>query len=169
MGVVGIVNRRTLPGMRWRARADAPNELAASEDGVAAMNRARFAISDLAGLDLSSVCFVRDYVEFHFDGPVLRALSDPAIDEPTRRVQFPEPGSRDVLCALIGMTVVVAEDRGDEIRLDFGTAGIVSIPFWTDSGGPEVAHLVPASSDGRPDVLGMSIWQWTERQPGRER
>jgi hypothetical protein len=26
-------------------------------------------LEDLAGTELSGVCFVRDYVEFHFDGP----------------------------------------------------------------------------------------------------
>ena len=34
-------------------------------------------IGDLVGEELSEVAFVRDYVEFHFDGPVLRALADP--------------------------------------------------------------------------------------------
>lgn len=31
----------------------------------------------LVGLEVSAVSFVRDYVELHFDGPVLRAVSDP--------------------------------------------------------------------------------------------
>jgi hypothetical protein len=30
-----------------------------------------FGIEDLVGCELSAVCFVGDYVEFHFDGPVL--------------------------------------------------------------------------------------------------
>jgi hypothetical protein len=30
---------------------------------------------DLVGLELGSVCFVRDYVELHFDGPVFRSLA----------------------------------------------------------------------------------------------
>jgi len=30
---------------------------------------------DLVDEELSAVCFVRDYVEFQFDGPTLRALT----------------------------------------------------------------------------------------------
>lgn len=27
-------------------------------------------LSGLAGCELSAICFVRNYVEFHFDGPI---------------------------------------------------------------------------------------------------
>jgi hypothetical protein len=32
-------------------------------------------IEDLVGEEISGICFVRDYVELHFDGPVLRILT----------------------------------------------------------------------------------------------
>ena len=34
-------------------------------------------VEDLVGEELAAVAFVRDYVEFHFDGPVLTSLTDP--------------------------------------------------------------------------------------------
>jgi hypothetical protein len=34
----------------------------------------------ILGEPLSAVAFVRDYVEFHFDGPVLRAISNPRVE-----------------------------------------------------------------------------------------
>ncbi|MBA3338632.1 MAG: hypothetical protein H0T54_02590 [Geodermatophilaceae bacterium] len=31
----------------------------------------------LVGREVSAVCFVRDYVELHLDGPILRAIRNP--------------------------------------------------------------------------------------------
>ena len=61
--------------------------------------------TDLIGEEISAVSFVRDYVEFHFDGPVLRALCGPTIEFNGAKYEFPEAGSRDVLCSMIDSTV----------------------------------------------------------------
>ena len=50
----------------------------------------RFQIKDLIGLELSAVCYVRDYVELHFDGPILRCLADPIIAGSSGRFEHPE-------------------------------------------------------------------------------
>jgi hypothetical protein len=52
-----------------------------------------------------------DYVEFHFNGPVIRALITPRIslDGGINRLTFPEQGSRDALCHLIGSVVNTIE------------------------------------------------------------
>jgi hypothetical protein len=73
----------------------------------------------LAGCELSAVCFVRSYVELHFDGPVLRLLAPPVISTQEQSFEFPVEGSRDVLCALIGQTVNKAEDTPDRLALTF--------------------------------------------------
>jgi hypothetical protein len=44
----------------------------------------------LVGRDVSAVCFVRDYVELHFDGPVLRAIADPFGVYGCRGWRFPD-------------------------------------------------------------------------------
>ena len=62
-------------------------------------------LSDLVGEEISAVCFVRDYVEFHFDGSILRSLSNPTVFVHGTQHRFPEPGSRDALCRVIGSTV----------------------------------------------------------------
>ena len=54
-------------------------------------------LSDLAGSELSAICFVRDYVELHFDGTILRSLSDPVVVTSAGRSCVPEDGSRDAL------------------------------------------------------------------------
>lgn len=112
----------------------------------------------LAGCELSAVCFVRSYVELHFDGPVLRLLAPPVISTQERSFEFPVEGSRDVLCALIGQTVNKAEDTPDRLALTFPNEIKVEMLKSSPGTGPEVAHLVPLI-DGAPDVASMVIWE----------
>jgi hypothetical protein len=58
----------------------------------------------LVGREISAVTFARDGVEFHFDGPVLRSLTDPQVAIAEAVYCFPKPGSRDALCLVIGAT-----------------------------------------------------------------
>jgi hypothetical protein len=114
----------------------------------------------LVGEELSAVAFVRDYVEFIFDGPVLRALTNPVFEADGLRVQFPDPGSRDALCSLIGAMVrelTIRYDDRIELRIDGGHT--LTIPLDAASRlGPEAAHYVPAAADGSLRVEDMLIW-----------
>ncbi|MFD9484130.1 hypothetical protein ACFWBX_09010 [Streptomyces sp. NPDC059991] len=65
--------------------------------------------------------FVRDYVELHFDGPVLRALADPLGVYGGREWRFPAPGSLELMRCYIGKTVDGCELDPDRIlAVDFG-------------------------------------------------
>jgi len=61
--------------------------------------------ADLIGREISAVAFVRDVVEFGFDGVVLRCDADPCVAVGDAVYRFPKPGSRDALCLIIGSTV----------------------------------------------------------------
>jgi hypothetical protein len=113
----------------------------------------------LVSEELNVIAFVMDYVEFHFNGPRLTALTDPHVRIGSQTWTFPRPGSRDALCALIGRTVQVVSIKTDEhILLDFGEATLI-IPLDEDSlSGPEAAHSVPVSRDGSFRPEGMMIW-----------
>lgn len=103
-------------------------------------------LSCLVGESLSTVSLVHDYVEFHFDGPVLRSLTNPVARSGELEWRFPEPGSRDGLCQLIGSlveAVVLEEDAG--ITIVFLAGERLTIPFGVASvAGGESAHFVPA-------------------------
>jgi hypothetical protein len=114
-------------------------------------------LADLNGSELSSVCFVRDYVEFHFDGPILRSLASPLVHVGSAHYKFPGVGSRDVLCDLIGHLVEGADDLPDRLSLRFSGGTIVDIPKASDGAGAEVAHFVP-TIEGKLDVASMVIW-----------
>lgn len=114
-------------------------------------------LSVLVGMELSAVSFVRDYVELHFDGPVLRALSNPIVEIHGVSVQFPNQDSRDMLCLLIGREVAAVRETWDSLEVAFG-ADAVRIPLDVESPSAEAAHFVPVL-DGDPDVANMMIWE----------
>jgi hypothetical protein len=78
-------------------------------------------LKDLIGREISAVAFVRDCVEFHFDGPILRSRADPQVAVGEAVYCFPKPGSRDALCLVIGATVH-SLDLDDFRHLEFTTS-----------------------------------------------
>jgi hypothetical protein len=106
------------------------------------MNRPRRTIDTLVGEELNAVSFVMDYVEFHFNGPVLRALTDPVLEAPGGRWISLEPGWRDALCSVIGASVLSVEVREDDaISLALSGDRRLIVPLDDDSreGRPEAA------------------------------
>ncbi len=117
----------------------------------------------LVGFEVSAVSFVRDYVELHFDGPVLRALSDPSGVYEGREWHFPAPASLDFMRRYIGKTVdSYDEDPERALALHFGEHRFV-IPLDDGSSlGPESAHLVGIDEGGATSPRG-GMWIWMSR------
>lgn len=115
-------------------------------------------LSSLLGEELSAISFVRDYVELHFDGPVLRALSDPIVDIHGVSVQFPHERSRDMLCLLIGREVSAARETSEALEVEFDDDAAVRVPLTGYSASAEAAHFIPVR-DGRRDGVNMVIWE----------
>jgi hypothetical protein len=100
-------------------------------------------IQDLAGRQLNEVAFVMDYVEFHFNGPVLRAISNPVVQMADGRYEFPQSGSRDALCSLISRDVLsIRLAEGSSIELTLSAGAKVTIPLdEAHRRGAEAAHF----------------------------
>jgi hypothetical protein len=80
----------------------------------------RFDLPSVIGEELSSVCFVRDYIELHFDGPVLRLLGDVTVQNGTEIKVLQDQGFRDWLCRNIGRRVATIDPLdGNQIQLKF--------------------------------------------------
>jgi hypothetical protein len=112
----------------------------------------------LVGLELSGVSFVRDYVEFVFDGPVLRVMSEPEVHLVDRSGTFPNPPFRDLACELIGSTITSVNADVDGLTIAFERGATIRVPFGSVEAGPEVVHFVPWL-DGSLDVGSMRIWE----------
>ncbi len=96
--------------------------------------------ASLLGEPMNAVSFVMDYVEFHFNGQVVRALSSPAVQIGSTRTTFPDAGSRDALCSLIGDAVAEIEvDEESSLRLLFTSGARLSVPL-------DSAHRVGAEA-----------------------
>jgi hypothetical protein len=112
------------------------------------------ALDKILGEQLSSVEFVHDYVQLHFDGPTLTAFVLPTLDIAGKTSRFGDVGYRDQLCARIGRKVVLAhvvETIGVIVRFDDGVGIIISLKP-EDSVGPEAGHF-RSSSDIRSPLM----------------
>lgn len=85
--------------------------------------------SDLRDTALSSVEFVQDYLQLHFDGPLLTLYAWPHVaDVDGISVAFGEPGYRDALCSVIGETVSDPElDEGRSLTLEFENGTVIAL------------------------------------------
>jgi len=108
----------------------------------------------LIGKELNTVAFVMDYVEFHFNGPRIRALTNPIVRTPKGTFQFPFQGSRDELCSLIGHVVrdIVLRD-GHSLEISF-SSNTLTVPLDPKSYlGSEALHWHPDN-----DNKNMVVW-----------
>ena len=105
-------------------------------------------LREVIGRPASAIAFVHDYVELHFDGQIVRALAAPSVRRDDAVISFPERGSRDALCELIGRKAVnVIVRAGETIELRFDGDAVVQIPLTQEFRyGPEAAHFVPGEN-----------------------
>lgn len=101
----------------------------------------------LLGWELSTVAFVRDYVELHFDGPVWRCFSWPRLDAERGSLAIGDAGYRDGLCALIGHEVTGAKESESALTLDFGSARL-TVSRYDETCGWAVAEFMPYTPEG---------------------
>lgn len=98
-------------------------------------------IFSVKGEELSGVCFVRDYIELHFDGPVIRCLADVSVFREEGEVGAKDISFRNSLCSVIGCQVVeVNVGEGNEIQIRFGNYDCLRIVGHEL--GAEFAHFI---------------------------
>jgi hypothetical protein len=101
------------------------------------------ALRNLVGGELSSVVFVRDYIQLDFDGPCLSAYTPPTVTRGSESLSLGQAGYRDSLCAQIGCRVerteVVVKHR---VSIVFDSCAVVSISLLdNDYRGPEALEF----------------------------
>jgi hypothetical protein len=84
---------------------------------------------DLVGRRLNSVRFLAHSVEFEFAGLVVGVSGDASIVAGGTRIAYPEAGSRDALCRLIGSRVnEMRRLTGGDLELDLDTGWGLVLP-----------------------------------------
>lgn len=111
----------------------------------------------LVGREVSAVCFARDHVEIHLDGPAVRAFTAPFGLYGCTGWRFPDADAVARMRSYIGKVVddflVVP---GEYAQLAFGEHSI-TIPLATSPDlTREALHVVGVDAQGRPDP--SSVW-----------
>jgi hypothetical protein len=84
----------------------------------------------IEGEQLSAVTFVQDYIQLHFDGPVVTAITLPIVIIDDTSFGVGAPGYRDRLCGQIAKKVVRAYVRpADRLQIEFldGSTLVISL------------------------------------------
>jgi hypothetical protein len=84
----------------------------------------------LINLELSSIEFVRDYLQFHFDGPVLNVYTDPELIANGQVYKRSSSEFCNLVLKCISQAVIsasVIED--DEIKISFANGFVIKIPL----------------------------------------
>jgi hypothetical protein len=82
----------------------------------------------LVGSQLSAVVFVQDYVQLHFDGCGLTAVTQPRVHVVNQCFEWGKQGYRDALCDRIGKLVRQAFTIPEqEIKIEFEDGSSISI------------------------------------------
>lgn len=86
-------------------------------------------LNDLRDIQLSSVEFVQDYLQLHFETALLTLYVWPDVaDADAISVAFGEPGYRDALCSVIGETVSEAAlDEGSSLTVEFENGTVIAL------------------------------------------
>ena len=87
-------------------------------------------LAELVGRELSSIEFVRDYLQFRFDGPTLTVLTSPTVTRSGSSFTEGTPGYRDELVMLIGKEVSETHFKRDEaVVVVFRTDEVLRVPL----------------------------------------
>ena len=109
-------------------------------------------LRELIGLQLSSVEFVQDYIQLHFDGPTLTAYTWPTVSKGSSVLSRGQSGYRDAICEPIGRLISQIEFQPESFGLVFDNKTIVRISLRDeDYRGPEAIQL--SLSDYRTWVI----------------
>tara|TARA_R110000823_G_scaffold216426_1_gene345983 strand:+ start:820 stop:1155 length:336 start_codon:yes stop_codon:yes gene_type:complete len=99
-------------------------------------------IEKLKGEQLSAVTFVQDYLQLHFDGPLLNVYSPLTISSGENKETSWSPNFRNALCAQIAKQVTQVELAETYLRLTFSDQSSVSISLAeNDYTGPEAVYF----------------------------
>ena len=115
---------------------------------------------DIVGELLSEVAFVQDYIQLRFDGASLTFYSHPLIKTDWFDGKYPDSGSRDALCSLIGKEVSSVQlDDEKELVLVFKPNDVVTLPLDWESRTPwGEAMLFSGREGGRRRYTPVQVW-----------
>ncbi len=110
-------------------------------------------LSPLVGEQLSSITFVMDYLQIHFNQHRFNAYAWPVVWANNQRYAYGEAGYRDAICSLIAKSVTRFEEYLDAgLVFEFGDSYSLEIPISDPTG-----KMVEVAEYHRPDGV-WTVW-----------
>jgi hypothetical protein len=92
--------------------------------------------------ELAGITFIRDYLQFLFDGPYLNGYVWPRLTIRDKTFTAKADGYRDALCGQIGKRVIKASHRHEEVVLRFDDGSEIGFSVKEeDKAGPDAVLL----------------------------
>lgn len=105
-------------------------------------------------LELVGITFIRDYIQFLFDGPVLNTYTLPQIRIKSKIITSTDFGYYDTLCGLIGKKIIAAyEDEKEEIiALKFDIDAEIFVSLKSEDRNCAEAVMLQLETEGKWNI-----------------
>lgn len=105
-------------------------------------------------LELVGITFIRDYIQFLFDGPILNTYTLPQIKIQDKFTISTDFGYHDTLCSLIGKRVISAfeDERKEKIVIKFESDINLFVSLRLEDRNCVEAAMLQIEKDGEWDV-----------------
>jgi hypothetical protein len=103
---------------------------------------------ELKGEQLSSVTFVQDYLQLHFDGPFITYYQWPEIRLNDSLIKFKDQGYRDLLCGQIAK--IVKDTYFDEnriVEIEFEDKSVISVSLDKQVDSYEILNFINSKQE----------------------
>jgi hypothetical protein len=106
-------------------------------------------------LELVGITFIRDYIQFLFDGPVLNTYTFPQIKIDNKIVTSVDIGYYDTLCSLINKKIVFAneDEKEEKIVIKFESDIELLVSLKSEDRNCAEAAMLQLETDG-----GWNVW-----------
>lgn len=107
----------------------------------------------LKNLELVGITFIRDYIQFLFEDPLLNTYTLPQVKILDRVLHFNQKGYYDTLCSLIGRRVIDAIENNENIVIRFEGDIDLTISLKLEDRSTVEAAMLRLEADGQ-----WTIW-----------
>jgi hypothetical protein len=108
----------------------------------------------IENLELAGITFIRDYIQFLFDGPILNAYTLPEIKIENKIIAFKDFGYCDAVCSLIGKKIISADENEKEqkIMIKFESDAVLIISLKPEDRNCAEAVMLRLETEGKWNV-----------------
>jgi len=105
-------------------------------------------------LELVGITFIRDYIQFLFDGPVLNTYTLPLIKIESKIITSTDFGYYDALCKLIGKKIISAyeDEKEEKITIKFESDTELFVSLKSEDRNCAEAVMLQLETEGKWNV-----------------